>query len=268
MEQGSLYKLKDKKIDTARVVNIVLAIGLALAIYFGRETIGTFFSSTVDIWKQYTSYFVSGLKITIILSIISVAVGTILGTIIYFMRVSSIAGLRAIAKAGVEVLRGTPLLLQLTIAHFGIGASVDYRAMGISPSRFAFVVGVIMVSINSGAYVSEVIRSGIQSIDSGQMEAGRSLGMSKMMTMREIIIPQAIKNILPALLNEFVAIIKETSIVSIIGVTDIMYQVNLVRGTSYRPMEPLIISGVLYFVMTFTLSKAIGLIEGRLQASD
>lgn len=268
MEQGNLYKLKKSKFDIKHVVNGLLMLLLVAAIYSGRHTLQTFFNSTVDIWKSYSNYFLTGLKITILLSIISVAVGTVLGTLLYFMRASSIKGLSLLSKGFVELIRGTPLLLQLTIAHFGIGSLVDYRALGIQTSRFAFVVGVIMVAINSGAYMSEVIRSGIQSIDKGQMEAGRSLGMSRALTMKEIIIPQAIKNILPALVNEFIAIIKETSIVSTIGVTDIMYQVNLVRGSSYKPMEPLIISGVLYFFMTYTLSKAVSLIERSLQKSD
>ena len=131
-----------------------------------------------------------------------------------------------------------------------------------------FIAGIVAVSLNSGAYVAEIIRSRIQSIDKGQMEAGRSLGSPQSMTMKEIIMPQAVKNILPALCNEFITVIKETSIVSVIGVTDLMYNVNIVRGISFRPLEPLLIAAVIYFILTFGLSKAVNILEGKMKQSD
>ena len=124
------------------------------------------------------------------------------------------------------------------------------------------------MSLNSAAYVAEIIRSGILSIDKGQMEASRSLGLNYYQSLRYIIIPQAIKNILPALCGEFVAIIKETSIVSVIGVTDIMFQTNVVRSTSYKPVAPLIIASIMYFIITFSLTKLISFWEGSMKKSD
>ena len=153
------------------------------------------------------------------------------------------------------------MITQLFIVYFG-----SYVLFGLDMNPF--IAGIIAVSLNSGAYVAEIIRSGIQSIDKGQMEAGRSLGMTQSMTMKEIIMPQAVKNILPALCNEFITVIKETSIVSVIGVTDLMYNVNIVRGISFRPLEPLLIAAVIYFILTFGLSKAVNILEGKMKQSD
>ena len=128
--------------------------------------------------------------------------------------------------------------------------------------------GILALSINSSAYVAEIIRAGIQAVDKGQMEASRSLGMSYGQTMLHIIIPQAFKNILPALGNEFIVVIKESSIVSMIGLHDLMYNANIVRGNIFRPFEPLLVAALIYFIMTFTLSKLLGLLERRLKAYD
>lgn len=266
MENKYLKKTNNK--NSQNIINVVLLVLLGLFLFFNIERLGNFFNSTVSLWNTYSSYFITGLGVTLLLSIISVLIGTVLGILIYSMRSSRSKVPRAIAKTIVEVVRGTPLLVQLFIAFFGASILIDFRSSGIPTAIFAFMAGIVAVSINSGAYVSEIIRSGIQSISKGQMEAGRSLGMSRKMTMREIIMPQAVKNILPALANEFITIIKETSIVSIIGVTDIMYNVNIVRGNSFKSMEPLIIAAIIYFIFTFTLSRLVGLFERRLKESD
>ena len=138
--------------------------------------------------------------------------------------------------------------------------------MGMSMD--GFLAALIAVSLNSAAYVAEIIRSGIQSIDKGQWEASRSLGLSNRQTMRHIILPQAIKNILPALGNEFVTLIKETAVASTIGVADLMYASKIVQSTSYQAFNPLIIVAVIYFIITFTLSRLIGALERRLSRSD
>ena len=177
------------------------------------------------------------------------------------MKLSKHKPLKWIAAVYIEVVRGTPMITQLFIVYFG-----SYVLFGLDMNPF--IAGIIAVSLNSGAYVAEIIRSGIQSIDKGQMEAGRSLGMTQSMTMKEIIMPQAVKNILPALCNEFITVIKETSIVSVIGVTDLMYNVNIVRGISFRPLEPLLIAAVIYFILTFGLSKAVNILEGKMKQSD
>lgn len=131
-----------------------------------------------------------------------------------------------------------------------------------------FASGIVTLSLNSAAYVAEIIRSGIQSVDKGQMEAARSLGMPYRMAMRYVIYPQAFKNILPALVNEFIVVIKESSIVSIIGIHELMYNADTVRGVTFRPFEPLIIAAIIYFILTTSLSKLLGKLEGRLKLSD
>lgn len=215
----------------------------------------------LEILVKYMPYFQTGLKYTLGLSIISVFIGILIGSLLALLKLSKNKILKSIATAYIELVRGTPLITQLFIVYFG-----SYVLFGIDMNPF--VAGIISVSLNSGAYVAEIIRSGIQSIDKGQMEAGRSLGMSQGMTMKEIIIPQAVKNILPSLCNEFITVIKETSIVSVIGVNDLMYNVNIVRGISFRPLEPLLIAAVIYFVLTFGLSKAVNILEGKLKESD
>lgn len=235
---------------------VLLALGLAKGI------------KSLSVLSNYSSYFVTGVKFTLGLSFISVLIGTVIGTGVCFAKMSNNIALRALATGYVEIIRGTPLITQLFIVFFGSAILFNTKETGLPISTMAFIAGVVAVSLNSGGYVAEVIRSGIQSVDKGQMEAGRSLGMSKKQTMREIIIPQATKNILPALANEFITVIKETSIVSVIGVTDIMYNVNIVRGTSFRSMEPLFMAAILYFVLTFTLSKLVNKLEGKLKESD
>ncbi|WP_028829732.1 amino acid ABC transporter permease [Proteocatella sphenisci] len=215
----------------------------------------------LEILIKYSSYFITGLKSTLGLSIISVFIGTIIGSLLALMKLSKHKPLKWISAIYIEIVRGTPMITQLFIVYFG-----SYVLFGLDMNPF--VAGIIAVSLNSGAYVAEIIRSGIQSIDKGQMEAGRSLGMSQGMTMKEIVMPQAVKNILPSLCNEFITVIKETSIVSVIGVTDLMYNVNIVRGISFKPLEPLLIAAVIYFVLTFGLSKAVNILEGKMKQSD
>ena len=130
------------------------------------------------------------------------------------------------------------------------------------------IVGVIALSLNSAAYVSEIIRAGIDAVDKGQMEAARSLGMNQRLAMFEIIIPQAFKNILPALGNEFISVIKESSMVSVIGVAELMYNASTVRGNTALGLEPIVIAAVIYFIITFTLTRGLGYVERRMKASD
>jgi polar amino acid transport system permease protein len=129
-------------------------------------------------------------------------------------------------------------------------------------------VGAVALALNSGAYISEIIRAGIEAVDKGQMEAARSLGMSQRLAMFEIIIPQAFKNILPALGNEFVSIIKESSMVSVIGVAELMYNAGIVRGNTALGLEPIVVAAVIYFVLTFTMTRGLGYVERRMKASD
>ncbi|HDD7264542.1 TPA: ABC transporter permease subunit [Staphylococcus aureus] len=211
--------------------------------------------------SKYGSFFLKGIKITILISLIGVALGSILGAFVALMKLSKIKIISWIASIYIEILRGTPMLVQVFIVFFGITA-----ALGLDIS--ALVCGTIALVINSSAYIAEIIRAGINAVDKGQMEAARSLGLNYRQTMKSVIMPQAIKNILPALGNEFVTLIKESSIVSTIGVGEIMFNAQVVQGISFDPFTPLLVAATLYFVLTFVLTRIMNMIEGRLNASD
>ncbi|CAD7354960.1 ABC transporter permease subunit [Staphylococcus aureus] len=211
--------------------------------------------------SKYGSFFLKGIKITILISLIGVALGSILGAFVALKKLSKIKIISWIASIYIEILRGTPMLVQVFIVFFGITA-----ALGLDIS--ALVCGTIALVINSSAYIAEIIRAGINAVDKGQMEAARSLGLNYRQTMKSVIMPQAIKNILPALGNEFVTLIKESSIVSTIGVGEIMFNAQVVQGISFDPFTPLIVAAALYFVLTFVLTRIMNMIEGRLNASD
>jgi polar amino acid transport system permease protein len=210
---------------------------------------------------KYHSFFITGTAVTLFLSFFGVILGVVIGVIIALMKLSKNKLVSVLAASYIEVVRGTPLLLQLYIVYYGLP-----RLIGIELPDLT--LGIIAVSLNSAAYVAEIIRAGILAIDRGQMEAARSLGMPHAMAMRYIIIPQAFKNILPALGNEFIVLIKESAIVSIVGIADLMYKTDTLRGITYKPFLPLIIAAVIYFVITFTLSKLLGIVERRLRAGD
>ncbi len=224
--------------------------------------------------ERYWSFYLIGAKNTILLAVTAVIIGTLIGLILALCRISKNGLLRFAGTAYVEFIRGTPLLVQLFIIYYGLQAvgirfpDVPFLS-GILGINFAdFMAGVITMGINSAAYVCEIFRSGIQSVDRGQMEAGRSLGLSYGATLRSIIIPQAIRNVLPALGNEFVVVIKESSIVSIIGIADLMYRANTVRGNTFQPFEPLLAAAVVYFLLTFPLSQLLAHIERRMRKDD
>jgi len=214
-----------------------------------------------DFLSKYSNYFVVGTKTTLILALSAVIIGTILGLVLSLMKLSKFKVLKAIAVTYIEFVRGTPLLIQIWIIYIGLPLVIGVDLPDI-------MTGIIALSLNSGAYVAEIIRAGIQAIDRGQMEAARSLGMKEGLAMREIIIPQAFKNILPALGNEFISIIKESSMVSVIGVAELMYNTGTVRAASFIPFEPLIVAALIYFVITFILTRIMGVVERRLKASD
>lgn len=223
---------------------------------------------------KYWPYYLIGAKNTILLALLAVVFGVLIGMILAIGRVGKNRALRLLATAYVEFIRGTPLLVQLFIIYYGLQAigirfpdsPLASRILGIN---FAdFMAGVITMGINSGAYVCEIFRAGIQSIDRGQSEAARSLGLSQAKTFVYVIIPQAIRNVLPALGNEFVVVIKESSIVSIIGIADLMYKANTVRGNTFQPFEPLLVAALAYFLLTFPLSKFLARIERRMRNND
>lgn len=219
---------------------------------------------------QYIDLIKQGLICTLSLSALTVLFGFVLALVLAIMRLSKIHVFRWVATIYVEIIRATPLLVQLFIVY-------NILLHGITIPKFQlfgfirferFLPGVIALSLNSGAYLSEIIRSGIQSIDGGQTEAARSLGMTQAQNMMYIILPQAIKNILPAIANEFVTIIKESSICYTIGVQEIMYGVNSIKAATFSIGEPLIIAAIVYFCLTFPTSKIIAYFERRMSRGD
>lgn len=188
--------------------------------------------------QKYYLFFVDGTAITLLLSLFGVIFGVLIGVVLALAKLSKNRVLKAFSTVYIEVVRGTPMMVQMFIVYYGLPklTGLDFEDL---------TLGVIAVSLNSAAYVAEIIRAGILSIDKGQMEAARSLGMSHSLAMINIIIPQAFKNILPALGNEFITLIKESAIVSIIGIHELMYNTDTVRGNTFRPFSPLIVAACL-----------------------
>lgn len=205
-------------------------------------------------------FFLEGLKNTLIIAFFAVILGVIIGIIIALIRNYSeyshkLKFLNFLAKAYVNIIRGTPSILQLMIIYYVIFASVDINIV---------LVGILAFGINSGAYVAEVIRAGINSIDKGQIEAGSSLGFNYFQIMIYIILPQAIKNILPALGNEFITLVKETSVGAYIGIVELTKASDIIASRTYDYFFPLIIVAIIYFLLTLILTKLVGLMERKL----
>lgn len=220
---------------------------------------------------QYLTLFWQGAVCTVSLSALTVVFGFVLALLLALCRLGKVKVLNILASIYVEIFRATPMLVQLFIIYYVVFADIKvlpgFKLFGFI--RFdRFFPGVVALALNSGAYLSEIIRAGIQSIDAGQTEAARSLGMTQWQTMRLIVLPQAVKNILPAIANEFVTIIKESSICYTIGVQDIMSAVAAVKGATFSIAEPLVIATALYFCLTFPTSKIIEYFERRMRRGD
>lgn len=214
---------------------------------------------------KYSVFFIEGVENTLILSFFTVLFGTILGTLMAMARMSKFAPLKWLATAYIEFFRGTPLMVQLMFIFYGLPMiGVTFPTVSFIPDFDRFAAGVVAMSLNSCAYVAEVIRSGIQAVDKGQMEAARSLGFHHKQAMMLVILPQAVRNILPALGNEFVTIIKESSIVSVIGIADLMYRTKGVIAKTYNSLECLAIAALIYFVLTFVGGRLIALMERKM----
>ncbi len=224
-----------------------------------------------DRWQ----FLVKGLGNTLLIALASAAIGVLLGIIVAVIRTTYdsnievlrkkknfayyfIAVLNAISKFYLTIFRGTPVVVQLLIFYFIIFASSDNGV----------VVAMLAFGINSGAYVAEIIRGGIASVDKGQFEAGRSLGFNYVSTMLYIVMPQALKSALPALLNEFIALLKETSVAGYVGIMDLTKAGNNIRNTTYSAFMPLIAVALIYLVLVIVLTKIFGNIERRLRKSD
>lgn len=212
------------------------------------------------IYDNRYEYIIEGLFNTILISIFAVMIGIIIGIIIALVRnyneqTGKLKLLNFISKTYVNIIRGTPVILQLMIIYYVIFKSVDINIV---------VVGILAFGINSGAYVAEIIRAGIKSIDKGQSEAGYSLGLKYNQVMRFIVLPQAIKNILPALCNEFITLIKETSVGAYIGIIELTKASDIIASRTYDYFFPLIIIALIYLILTLGLSKLVAILEGRL----
>ena len=211
-------------------------------------------------WK----YIVDGLKITLIVTIFAVLIGVLLGFLIAIVRTThdktgKLKILNAVCKVYLTVIRGTPVVVQLMIIYFIIFGSVDISKV---------LVAIIAFGINSGAYVAEIFRSGIMSIDNGQFEAGRSLGFNYAQTMMYIIMPQAFKNVLPTLCNEFISLLKETSVSGYIALQDLTKGGDIIRSRTYDAFMPLIAVALIYLAMVMIFTKLVSLLERRLRNSD
>ena len=225
-----------------------------------------FFEQIFVLFNKYSAFFFEGVKNTLIIAALSVLLGVIFGTFMAIMRMCKIKPLRWLATAYIEFVRGTPLMVQLMFIFYGLPmAGITFPDVSWIPNFSRFMAGIVAMSMNSCAYVAEVIRSGIQAVDDGQMEAARSIGFKYGEAMRLVILPQAVRNILPALGNEFVTVIKESSIVSVIGIADLMFRTNDVIAVTYRSLPCLAIAACIYFILTFISSRLIGVLEKRMK---
>lgn len=224
-----------------------------------------FFNNVWSTLTRYYNFFLEGVQNTLIIAVFTVLFGTLLGILLAVAKMSSFKPIKWFSTAYIEFFRGTPLMVQLMFIFYGLPMiGITFPDISFIENFQRFAAGIVAMSLNSAAYVAEVIRSGIQAVDIGQMEAARSLGFNKVQSMLLVILPQAIKNILPALGNEFVTVIKESSIVSVIGIADLMYRTNGVKAKNYKTLECLFIAAIIYFILTFVSSRLIALMERRM----
>ncbi|MEE0796958.1 MAG: amino acid ABC transporter permease [Anaerovoracaceae bacterium] len=222
----------------------------------------------IHIFQNYYEYFLVGTRTTILISLITVFFGFVLGCVIALMRLSNNLILNKFAGAYIKILRGTPMLVQLWIVYYQLDfiPFPDMTVWGVDLERA--LPCAIALSLNSSAYVAEIIRAGIEAVDPGQNEAARSIGMTKVQSMTHIIMPQAIKNILPAIGNEFITMIKETSIIQYLGVSDLMYNNGIVATATYDPLPCYYISAIIYLILNLVMGKGVNILERRLKRSD
>ena len=227
-----------------------------------QELKSSFISNFID--DNRWRYITDGLKITLLVTVFAVLIGVVLGFLIAIVRTThdktgKLKILNAICKVYLTVIRGTPVVVQLMIIYFIIFGSVDISKV---------VVAIVAFGINSGAYVAEIFRSGIMSIDNGQFEAGRSLGFNYAQTMMYIVMPQEFKNVLPTLCNEFISLLKETSVSGYIALQDLTKGGDIIRSRTYDAFMPLIAVALIYLSMVMIFTKLVSLLERRLRNSD
>lgn len=231
-------------------------------------------SSSIDwsvIW-EYKEYFIRGFIGTIQLTVVAVLIGLVIGLALGLMRLSEKKWLEIPAKLYVDLFRGTPLLLQILAIHFAVIPTIyEMFIVGVIPldrPPTAFFSGCVALSLNAGAYIAEIFRGGIQSIEKGQMEAARSLGMTYAQAIRHVILPQAFKRMLPPLGNEFIALLKDSSLVAMIAVNDITYAAFTTAKSTFERWAPYITAGIMYLVLTLILSRVVFYLEKRFSTTN
>ncbi len=207
--------------------------------------------------SKYGFYYLDGLVVTLQLAFWTLLLATIVGVVIGMVRVQNYKIISNIIDGWINFVRGVPVMIQIFIVYYGVATSLPQ-----------FWAAVVALTVNSSVYIAEHTRAGMQAVNKGQMEAARCVGMSRMQANWHIIIPQAIKNVLPSLCNEFILLIKETSIVSVIALHELTYVSNSVRSNTFLAFEPLIVTAVIYFIITYILKKLVGILERRLHAHD
>ena len=210
----------------------------------------------IELIKSAIPLLIAGAGITVEITALSVFFGMLIGIVVALIRLSGVKVLRWLGNVYVDFIRGTPLLIQIFLVYFALPSIIGHRVD-------AFFAAISACSINSGAYVAEVFRGGIQSIDVGQMEAGRSLGMTWWQTMRYIILPQAFKRIIPPLGNEFIAMLKDSSLVSVIGFEELTRRGQLIIARTYASFEIWMAVAIIYLILTFTVARLTGLLERK-----
>ena len=221
---------------------------------------------------KYLIYFGQGVLYTLLLSVVSVAVAVIPALCLALMRLSKNKLVKGVAGAYIAVFRSTPMLVQLYIVYYGLFGVGGIRLPNFYVLGYInlaqFIPGAVALALNSSAYVAEIFRGGILSVDKGQMEAARSLGLTQWQGMRFVVLPQAIKNILPSLANEVITMVKESSICSVIGMMELMWGAKTVATTTYVTLGPYVLAAVIYFCINFPASKAIEAVERRMRRGD
>ena len=232
----------------------------------------SFLNDVVNIFLKYYPFLLSGIKNTLILSLVGTVAGLAVGLLTGMVRTAPLSKnpvtrtlhkiLYGIIAVSVEIFRGTPMMVQAMVIYWGYAFATEGKTLPLIPS------GILIVSINTGAYMAEIVRGGIISIDKGQFEGAMSIGMTHSQTMIKVILPQVIRNILPSVSNEFVINIKDTSVLNVIGVTELYYFAGIIKRQNFQTFQTYLVICVLYFILTFSITRLLRYIEKRLDGKD
>lgn len=232
----------------------------------------SFLNDVVNIFLKYYPFLLSGIKNTLILSLVGTVAGLAVGLLTGMVRTAPLSKnpvtrtlhkiLNGIIAVYVEIFRGTPMMVQAMVIYWGYAFATEGKTLSLIPS------GILIVSINTGAYMAEIVRGGIISIDKGQFEGAMSIGMTHSQTMIKVILPQVIRNILPSVSNEFVINIKDTSVLNVIGVTELYYFAGIIKRQNFQTFQTYFVICVLYFILTFSITRLLRYVEKRLDGKD